>query len=308
MRLPYTDTNIDRAAHLRSNDDALAALVTQSETRFIIVHERMVLTASTDGKPLSLPRDALAFDPYALEHPPILLGLDANGAATVALKIDAYMSERAFGADAPFTDLRTAGSVLTGGDAALAAYACALDHWHDETRHCSVCGSTTEVREAGHVRRCTNSSCARDHFPRIDPAVIVRIIHPDPGGDAARDRILLARQNSWPEGQYSVLAGFCEPGESLEQTVQREMFEEAGIRVDNIRYIASQPWPFPRSLMIGFEAQARDDTLNLEQDELADAHWLTRADLEEWESGGKILSSRISISYRLIRDWMDTTA
>jgi len=139
----------------------------------------------------------------------------------------------------------------------------------------------------------------------VDPAVIVRIIHKDAGGDPAKDRILLARQASWPDGRYSVLAGFTEPGESLEQTVEREMFEEAGVRVTDIRYIESQPWPLPQSLMVGFEATATDDALDLSDDELDDAQWLTRDDLHAWEAEGRILSSKISISYRLIRDWLE---
>jgi NAD+ diphosphatase len=302
--LTFTDAALDRAAHLRADAAAVADLAARPSTRFVVVSRRRVLTAA-DGGALVLDRTALGFDPAAPVDPPILLGLDGGGRATMALRLTETAARDAFGDDAPFADLRTAGAALTGGDAALAAYACALDHWHGETAHCSVCGAPTDAVQGGHVRRCTDAACGRDHFPRIDPAVIVRIVHPDPGGDAARDRILLARQANWPEGRYSVLAGFCEPGESLEQTVEREMAEEAGVRVADIRYVASQPWPFPRSLMVGFEARALSDALHLGDDELADAQWLTRADLHDWEAAGKILSSRISISYRLIRDWMD---
>jgi len=310
MRTPLTFTHpaLDRSAHRRHDDAWLSDKFHDPATQFVVVYERTLLMRSDyDNQPIAatLTRNALPFDVVNVFSQSILLGLDENDVATICLRPDSKSVASFDYPDAAFYDLRTIGAALPGSDASIAAYACALDHWHSETRFCSLCGSETAVREAGHVRRCLNNDCARDHFPRIDPAVIVRIIHKDPTGDPAKDRILLARQANWPEGRYSVLAGFTEPGESLEQTVEREMFEEAGVRVTDIRYIESQPWPLPRSLMIGFEAIAIDDALDLTDDELADAHWLTRADLRVWEAEGKILSSKISISYRLIREWLE---
>jgi NAD+ diphosphatase len=150
--------------------------------------------------------------------------------------------------------------------------------------------------EAGFIRRCTNAECDRQHFPRTDPAIIVLVTH--------GDRALLGRQAKWDATWYSVLAGFVEPGESLEQAVRREVKEEAGITVGEVRYDSSQPWPFPSSLMIGFTAEALDDDIRIGDDELEDARWFTRADVDAGLEAGELrLSPRISISRHLIESW-----
>ncbi len=144
---------------------------------------------------------------------------------------------------------------------------------------------------------CTRPECGRQHFPRTDPAVIVRVVH--------NDRILLGRQLAWPAGWYSVLAGFVEPGESLEEAVRREVEEEAGVAVSDIRYDSSQPWPFPASLMVGFNAQAENDHIRLASDELEDARWFSREEIREEVAAGTLrLSPRVSISRHLLDVWM----
>jgi NAD+ diphosphatase len=168
--------------------------------------------------------------------------------------------------------------------------------WHARHRFCGVCGAATESVEAGHVRRCTNPECKASHFPRTDPAVIM-LVHDG-------DRALLGRQKVWAPGMYSTLAGFLEPGESLEETVAREVFEESGIRVGEVRYHSSQPWPFPASLMIGFHAAATSREIRLNQSELEDCAWFSRSELRDFQAQGKNLPRQDSIARRLIEDWL----
>jgi NAD+ diphosphatase len=200
---------------------------------------------------------------------------------------------------AAFTDLRAVGPLLSRDQGALLAYARGMMHWHARNRFCGVCGSPTESGEAGHVRRCTNAGCGASHFPRTDPAVIM-LVHD--GGD----RAVLGRQAQWPPGMHSVLAGFVEPGESLEDAVRREVAEEVGIAVTDVRYHSSQPWPFPASIMLGFTARAVATDLTLSTDELETARWYTRAEmLASPEDETFRLPRRDSIARRLVEDWLE---
>jgi NAD+ diphosphatase len=158
-------------------------------------------------------------------------------------------------------------------------------------------GAKTVPAKGGHVLVCTNPACRHEQFPRIDPAIIVLV--------SDEGRALLGRQASWPVGRYSTIAGFVEPGESLEDAVAREVLEETGVKVDRIEYHSSQPWPFPSSLMLGFTAHAVSDEVHLRDQELEDARWFTRTDLA---SGSPLLPPRQSISFRLIEHWYDAGA
>jgi len=199
-----------------------------------------------------------------------------------------------------FVDLRSAGLTLAADDAGLFAYARAIVNWQERTRHCSVCGSRVRHESAGHRAKCTNPQCAAEHFPRTDPAMIVVVAH---GGAC-----LLGRQASWPKGRYSALAGFVEPGETLEAAVQREVYEEAGVRVVDCDYHSSQPWPFPSSIMLGFTARADDPTIKLGP-ELEDARWFTARQLVEGLASGELLMpSPLSVSYRLVEHWLREAA
>ncbi|MCK7592206.1 NAD(+) diphosphatase [Pseudomarimonas salicorniae] len=192
--------------------------------------------------------------------------------------------------------LREAASRLTPFDAGLFAYAKALLLWHTRAAFCGACGSATESIRAGHCRRCRNPDCGLEHYPRTDAAVIVLV----------RDgqRALIGRSPGWPERRYSTLAGFVEPGESLEDALRREVFEESGVRVGVCRYHSSQPWPFPASLMVGYHADALDPSIQLGE-ELADARWVGAAQLlDEVRRRETLLPFRVSISYRLIFDWL----
>jgi NAD+ diphosphatase len=197
-----------------------------------------------------------------------------------------------------FVALRAVAGLLDWREAALLAYAKAMTYWHQRNRFCGDCGSATTSVHGGHLRVCTNEACGRHHFPRTDPAIIVRVAH--------GDRCLLGRQPTWPEGLYSIIAGFVEPGENLEAAVAREVCEETGIRVAGVRYHSSQPWPFPSSLMLGFTAEATTTTIRLHDGELEDARWLSRDKIvAELRAGTLRLPSKISISHRLIADWFD---
>lgn len=195
----------------------------------------------------------------------------------------------------PYPDLRAHAQLLDPFQAGLAAYARAMVIWHQRHRYCGLCGSATQSESHGHRRRCTAKACASEHFPRIDPAIIVAV--------SCGERLLLARQSNWPEKRYSVLAGFVEPGESLEDCVRREVFEESGIRVHDCDYHSSQPWPFPSGLMLGFTAHTDDEALRLD-DELEHALWLNPEQLVAAIANNELRPpSGFSISRRLVEDW-----
>ncbi len=197
-----------------------------------------------------------------------------------------------------FRDLRAVGPLLSQEDGALLAYAKTMTYWHGRNRFCGVCGSPAKLAEGGHQRACTNPDCGALHFPRTDPAIIMLV---SSGG-----KCLLGRQAIWPERMYSVLAGFVEPGESAEAAVIREAFEEAGIRVRNINYHSSQPWPFPCSLMLGFTAEAEKELACPVDGELENLRWFSREEFRQSIESGEIrLPSRISIAYQLIRGWFE---
>jgi NAD+ diphosphatase len=199
-----------------------------------------------------------------------------------------------------FVELRDAASLLPRTDAALLAYARALVEWHRRSRFCPTCGAPSESREAGHVRVCTSATCGAQHFPRTDPAVIMLVTD----GDSC----LLARRAGNKLPMYSTLAGFVEPGESLEEAVVREVHEEVGINVGRVHFHSSQPWPFPSQLMIGFYAEAVGGTIKLDPTEIADAKWLERSTLKELlarRDPPLMLPRPVSIARRLILGWLN---
>jgi NAD+ diphosphatase len=209
----------------------------------------------------------------------------------------AWFAERASGEPLPgirYVELRSVSTLLTADEAAILAYARALLHWHARHGYCPSCGTATLVMQGGHLRRCPE--CGADHFPRTDPAVIVLVTR--------GDHCLLGRSPRFPPAMYSTLAGFVEPGESLEETVYREVLEEAGVEVEEVVYRSSQPWPFPQSLMLGFRATTSDETLRLDPEELEDARWLTRAELEDPERRPVRLPNVDSIARFLIEEWL----
>jgi len=196
---------------------------------------------------------------------------------------------------ASFEELRQLSPLLAGDEAGLLAYARALSVWRARQRYCGACGSPTVPQRAGHCMRCSQADCAQEFFPRLDPAIIVLVTD--------GERALLGRQAGWPQGRYSTIAGFVEPGESLEDAVAREVMEETGVPVAGARYDSSQPWPFPASIMLGFRAWAQPGSLARVNGELEDARWFTR---EEIRAGGAtLLPFAHSISRRLIVTWLE---
>jgi NAD+ diphosphatase len=295
----YTASTFDRAGHRRREPEWIAAQLTHSEARFVAMWRGQNLVAaasSTEPAAVLLPRDAVR----DLEGEIILLGL-WNGQAYFALDLSAIETplDRLPIEGAEFIDLRRVGQLLARDEGALLAYARGILHWHSRHRFCGVCGSATRSEDAGHVRRCVNSACNAQHFPRTDPAVIMLVTD--------GERALLGRQKIWPKGQHSTLAGFVEPGESLEQAVAREVHEETGVVVEDVIYHSSQPWPFPASIMLGFTARAVTNEIKIDTEEIEGARWFERSfmlshpDDEEFR-----LPRRDSIARRLIEDWLGT--
>ena len=196
-----------------------------------------------------------------------------------------------------FESLRWAGARLPEWQAGLLFYAAGLLGWHDRARHCGVCGAPTRPERSGHQRVCTTDGCGQVHFPRADPAIITLV--------RRGDRALLVHQPRWPDGRYSTLAGFVEPGESLEQALAREVAEEVGLDVARTEYFASQPWPFPHTLMVGFRTHAEPGEVVLGE-ELDDARWYTRSGLRAaLEAGELTIPEPYALSRSLIEDWLE---
>ena len=279
---------VDRSGERRKDPDWLAEAMSAKGTRFVPVWGDRCLVGGDPPGAVLLKRQAIA--PFIDEDNVIFLGLFRNQPA-FAVAIDRE-------ADAPFVelgefkDLRFLGTVLPPDEANLAAHARAIVLWHGTTLFCGKCGSAAQPYAGGNTRRCCDPECNQEIFPRTDPAIIVLV--------ADGDRCLLGRQPSWPEGRYSTIAGFVEPGESLEDAVRREVYEETNIRVGTVHYHSSQPWPFPSALMLGFVAEAISEDIHLNDGELEDAQWFTREQLKSGEIG---LPFRISIARRLVDYW-----
>jgi len=294
----YAANGLDRAGHRRREPDWLTRQLAHPETLFVPVWRGQNLVAGVaEGSPSAtlVRREALAL----LEGDPVLLGLREERAYFALDLSHREAPLEAIRAEGPteFTDLRRVGPLLARPDGALLAYARGILHWHGRHKFCGVCGSATRSEEGGHVRRCVNAECKASHFPRTDPAVIMLVTD--------GDRALLGRQKVWAKGQHSTLAGFVEPGESLEEAVAREVHEETGIVVDDVSYHSSQPWPFPASIMLGFTARAVTTELQIDAEELEAAHWFDRSFmLGHAEDDTFRLPRRDSIARRLIEDWL----
>jgi NAD+ diphosphatase len=298
---PLSDPNFDRAAHLRLDAAWLDAQRRAAEARVVPVWQSKPLIAGEGAARRAVLVPAQAFD-WSLAVDSAFLGI-SGGAAHFAVDIsplDADELGRRFGGEGTAEDMRMIGQWLPAEEAALLAYAKGLLWWHERHRFCGVCGHPTRSTDGGHRRLCTNEACKAEQFPRSDPAVIVLVEH--------GDRCLLARGARFPPGFHSVLAGFVEPGESLEDTVAREVFEECGIRVTDIAYASSQPWPFPSSLMLGFRARALNTEFNLDPAEILEAGWFTRDWIRALDPNGPFrIPPGFSISRRLIDDWVSET-
>lgn len=295
MRTPnvFAGPYLDRAAHLRKDAAFVAAALAAPETLLVPLWQARNLVRRDPQRccaefvTLSHEvRGTLADDEL------VLLGR-FHGRACFAAEIRAETAPTLV-PEASFEDLRMLGGFLEHDEAGLLAYARAMILWRQRHRHCGSCGAPTRAESAGHVMKCSAPACGAEQFPRLDPAIIVLVTD--------GERALLGRQASWPPGRYSTIAGFVEPGESLEDAVAREVLEESGVPVHEAEYHSSQPWPFPSSLMIGFTARAAADAVPRADEELEDVRWFTR---EEIASGVPGLPPPQSVSFRLIEDWYD---
>ncbi|GGC87865.1 NTP pyrophosphohydrolase [Tersicoccus solisilvae] len=298
---------VDRRGERRSDPDLFRTLASSPTTRYLPLRDGQA--PIRDGHLLLL-EDAPASD----GTPPLYLGATTAAglvpAGTDVVLVQVPGSESAGPADAGVYQDDHAGAVVPGAqwrglrdaaddldtvEAGLFVESLALHHWHRVHTHCPRCGATTEVIEGGWVRRCTADGS--QHFPRTDPAIICTVIDDD-------DRLLLGRSAQWPANRFSTLAGFVEPGESLEAAVVREIGEEAGIDVDRPRYLGSQPWPFPCSLMLGFTAHATGTRAVPDGVEILDLRWFTRDELAAAVGAGEVrLPGTVSIARRLIEHW-----
>ena len=302
--LCYTGCLLDRACDLRRDTAAMAARCREPRSVVIPFWKDRSFILEGDPPKAALVRGSRAAAMIEGADQFVLLGTDGEGDAWFAADLSSTSREAVAQMIGRFAvlPLRRVGPIMPADQAAVLAYAQGIVYWHRRHRFCGVCGSATESREGGHVRVCARPTCGAEHFPRTDPAVIMLVSRRD------HEACLLARQARWPRGMYSILAGFVEPGESLEEAVAREVREETGVAVTNIRYRGSQPWPFPSSIMLGFHADAEADSpIRFDSGELQDAQWFTRADIARFNELGLSLPSSDSIARRLLDEWLNHT-
>ena len=294
----YTGSPLDRASDKRDDAAWIAAALAHPDALFAPVwRSRNLMRGVAEGRPEAVFLTAAAAEavrmsggPWAflgLQGPVPVFAVDLSATDDPLPLLPPELGE--------LTDLRAVAGLLPGQDASVLAHARGLMHWRNRHRFCGVCGAACEARSAGHLMFCT--ACNTQHFPRTDPAVIM-LVH-------AGDRALLGHSQRFPNStMYSTLAGFVEPGESLEEAVAREVFEESGIRVGQVHYHSSQPWPFPASIMLGFYAQALTEEITIDPIEIADARWFTRDQMRNHADHGFNLPRLDSIARRLIEDWL----
>ena len=315
-QVTFGGSGLDRAAELRSDIPALAEIMQATETRTILLWKGKPLVAGDAGSRVLVR--------LPLDHPilseargaPVLLGRE-DGAARFAHDMsewvpDADVSEVGAFIDTSvqshprlpeghgFAELRSIMTQLSPRDAELAATAKAIIGWHETHGFCARCGAASDVTQAGWQRVC--QVCGASHFPRTDPVVIMLITH--------GNKVLLGRSPGWPEGMYSCLAGFVEPGETIEAAVRREVWEEAGVRVGEVRYLSSQPWPFPASLMFGCHGIALSEQINIDPQEIEDALWVGREEVMDALAGlreGLLPARKGAIAHFLLRNWLADT-
>jgi len=283
----YAGPYLDRDSAVRADSARLTAWRSDPKTRWVLVWRQQNLVTGGDSPSAallpSIPDRVEAEDGIFLGH--------FRGHPVFALEADSFDAPD-FESEFRFADLRSVGGQLPADEAGLLAYARALFYWRSRHRFCGACGAGMNAGSGGHVMRCPTPNCGNQSFPRIDPAIIVLV--------SDGEKALLGRQASWPKGRYSTIAGFVEPGESLEDAVAREVREETGVEVDQVRYHSSQPWPFPSSLMLGFHARAATTEVVCPDGELEDARFYT---IQEVGTGSVLLPPATSISFQLIDDW-----
>jgi NAD+ diphosphatase len=292
----FASVRLDRLVEYRDDQEWVDRALASSAARFVPLWRNRCLLSDTDNGQIAIylkPGELARPDTI---QPPTLLGTDGKRYFFAVSINDSQQADLlARHPEARFLDLRMASVDMDTKHAGVLAYAKALHYWQYRHVFCGVCGSSNRLESSGHKLVCSKEECGRQSFPRIDPAIIVLVTH----GDAC----LLGRNSNWPPKRFSTLAGFVEPGESLEDAVVREVFEEAQVRLKDIRYISSQPWPFPASSMCGFyaEAECRDCGAS---DEMEELRWLTAREMEAAVTSDEVrLPPPVSIAFQLIADW-----
>jgi NAD+ diphosphatase len=282
---------LDRATEARS--ELIGRLSERPQLEVLVDPQGNLLVARTERREAA---SGLWPRPIATESDDVFLGF-ADERAYFARLIDGEAREHEAAArDAEWMDLRRFALAAENFQGGVAAYGRAMLHWNQRHRYCGVCGSANRRELAGHRMRCSNELCQAETFPRTDPAIIVLVQY--------GQSVLLGRQSVWPQKRYSALAGFVEPGESLEDAVVREVFEESGVRVHELEYFASQPWPFPSSLMLGFHAETNDPSVLLGS-ELEDVRWFEPDQfIDDVRSAALLPPPPVSIAFRLIESWL----
>ena len=298
----FSGVPLDRVDHLRTDTAWIEARLNDSASRFVPVwNQQSIVFDGAEPRAALNDRQSIA-ELLDSNAPLAFLGVTPDDRGIAHFAVDfSHLPEETLTArytGGALMDLRDSVQLVPAHEASILAYARGLMYWHRKNGFCAACGHKSETRRAGHERVCTNPTCGAVHFPRTDSAVIV-LVHDG-------DDCLLCRQSHWPTGMHSTLAGFLEPGESLEEAVAREIFEESGVQVADVRYHSSQPWPFPASIMVGFMAKANSREINVDDKELEYAHWYGRdwlrnvVDSDDFRMPGKY-----SIARRLIGDWID---
>ncbi|MEQ8348181.1 MAG: NAD(+) diphosphatase [Sneathiellaceae bacterium] len=307
----FTANPLDRQSAHRGKDDWRTERLRDPDSRFLLLSgdlKAFVDPRGPDGARIAWLGNAQILDllvpPQGAPAPCIFLG-EAEGLAHFA--IDAAGLDRP-GPDwqGKFIDVRSIAASLPVAESGILAQARSMIDWHRRHRFCAVCGASTGVADGGYRRECSDADCRAQHFPRTDPVVIMLVIRDD--------RVLLGRQPRFPQGSYSALAGFIEPGESMEDAVRREIMEEAAVRVGAVRYVASQPWPYPSSLMIGCIGEGLSEEIRVDQDELDEARWFSRDEVAAMTAASLDMQASprmpppLSLAHQLALRWLDGSA
>jgi NAD+ diphosphatase len=294
----YSSSSLDRVAARREDHAWIEQQLAHPDTLFVPVwRNRNFVRGMDEGAPEAVFVSSEAAAALRMQGGPwTFLGMQGEQAV---FAVDVSTAENPLlllpGSEGKFVDLRSVGWGVPRPEAAVLAHARGLMHWRARHRFCGVCGGVCDARSAGHVMVCT--ACEAQHFPRTDPAVIMLVTR----GDHA----LLGHSQRFPRASmYSTLAGFVEPGESLEEAVRREVFEEAGIQVGAVHYHSSQPWPFPGNIMLGFYGEGLSEAITIDKEEMIDVRWFSRDEIRDPEAHGYALPRADSIARRLIEDWM----
>ena len=301
----YNSSLLNRSSELRKDENFLKKILKSENANFIPMRddENYFISKKNEIKPLILKRKELEFFTKDINLNNVIFLGKINEKFYFSINIKSQIQKNNLEIDQGViitAQLRNVIGSLTELDSSYLALAKGMTFWHEKNKFCGVCGSKINIIEAGFVLKCINKNCNQSHFPRTDPAIITLVSN--------KDKVLLARSSRFPQKMYSTLAGFVEPGESLELALKREVFEEVGVNVNKIQYFQSQPWPFPASLMLGFFAETEDINLNVDKDEIEDANWFDIGQLKELTHpdilDGFKLPRFDSIARRLINNWI----